>query len=267
MRWMLCLFIVLQSADGKERRAKLAELKKQLASESEPARIEAVKGLGALQGDDEALTLLSQKLISDNGPVRIAAAKATARHRTPTAAKALGSSIQPNLSDLNVARAFLSAIADQNMCANIPVLLSLLDNADLSTDVFKALKTIGCPEAASDLVKLLDKAEKEQKKPEKIAGPTPGPMITNPDRNAKLIRMIGPIKEALSILCERSFETAAEWKKWVDGGMPGLKLHEICYCDFAKMTFEIKHGEPKKCKLAPDEKHKDVFIKHSKERQ
>jgi hypothetical protein len=276
----LALFILCAQDDAKARRAKLAELKAKLAS-TEKERIAALEELGTLQDDPEAGEILASRLKGDSADVRIAAARAVAKHRRQASLNALVEAVPAYFRDPLVAGVYVDAVADLDLCASIKVLLQFieLDNFSRADDALRALGRIGCPEATPALIALMRKAELEARKPDQIeiadAPIIPGQAVLRPkrppgalrfrdnsDKNKILASLAGATIAALSRVTGAKHETALEWDAAYEAGKLSFKLVSVYRCEKTRRLFDVK-GSKKACPHA-EGLHNDTFLKHRK---
>jgi hypothetical protein len=282
-RSFLLAFLVLGSQDpaeaARQRRARINDLKKLAASPDESARLKAVAELGTLF-DEDARAVLAAKTTSDTENVRIAAAKALIKHRKPVCAQALGNAIQTNAKSDQLVKAFIADLAELDMCASVPVLLTVLESRLASgNDAMEALVKIGCPEAVTPLVNFLKKAETEEKKPDffdnvQYAGqgqrpPRPqGPdKIENKTKNKPLAALAPKVRETLQALAGKSYDAHRDWAAALQSGSLTPRLGSIYLCGETQEKFEMPAGKSKKCPNGGDAKsdHDDTFLKHKRE--
>jgi hypothetical protein len=252
------------SSDKAERHAKILALKKQLGAPGESERLDAITELGEIQ-DDEAIGALGSKLKTDSKEVRIAAARAIARHRKPTSAQAIGAALDANIQNPEVLQAFIEAIVQLDLCKGLPVLYAILwmNKNALANPALDAIGKIGCPEAAGALVDLLRRAEVEEKKPDVFVDEEGG-TEENRNKNKALAALTEKARGTLAAVAERRFQTAREWSVWL-GSERSQKLTTVYFCEAEGATYEVTAGKPKKCAYPLRTSiHNDVLLKHIK---
>lgn len=247
----------------KARRARINELRKQLNSTSDKDKIRAINDLAGIF-DEDARLLLAGRLVGDIPEIRIAAAKAIAKHRKAASAYALGNALGPNFRDEAVLKALIEALGELDMCASLPFLAAAveLNKYALAADALKAIVKIGCPEAAPYLIGYFRKAEAEEAKPDEFEDPDSGTTIENAGKDKRLAGLCPTIRETVSQVSGTAIQSAKEWR----GQMPNVKLTSVYLCEYANQTFDSPLTQPKKCPLGDGKKsHNDILLKHKRE--
>ncbi len=264
---------------ARQRQARINDLRKLASSPEEAARLKAIQELGTIF-DEDARAVLVAKTASDSEGVRIAAAKALIRHRKPVCAQALGNAIQAAVKSDKLAKAFIGCLAELDMCASVPVLLTVLESRAASgSDAMDSLVKIGCQEAVAPLVNFLKKAETEEKKPDFFDNvqqpgvgqrpPRPqGPdKIENKTKNKPLAALAPKVRETLKALTGKAFDAHRDWASALQSGSLTPRLASIYLCELTQEKFEVAAGKSKKCPNGGDAKsdHDDTFLKHRRE--
>ena len=264
---------------ARQRQARINDLRKQIDAADENARLKAIQELGTIVHEDSRALLVS-KTVSDSDKVRLAAGKALISQKKPICAQALGNAIQANTRDEKLVKSFIDLLAELDMCASIPVLVDLLERRPASgTDALQALVKIGCPEALTELVNFLKKAETEEKKPDffenitvangKVVPRRPGEpeKFENKTKDKALAAMAPKVRETLKALSGKSFNTHREWSAALQSGSLSARLASTYLCESTHEKYELAPGKPKKCPNGGDSKsnHDDTFLKHHRE--
>ena len=245
--------------------ARVELLKKQVASADAPARLEALRQLGEIE-DDEAIPVLAARLRADAPELRIAAARAIARHRKPSSALAIGAALDANRDNPEVLQEFISALAELDLCKGVPVLASILwlNKNALAEPALDALGKIGCPEAAGALVEFLRQSEAEARKPD-VFEDDDGGTEDNRNKNKVLAGQADRARETLAAVLGRRFASAREASAWL-GGEPALRLGAVYFCEAERASYVVPFGKPKKCGFPRQTSiHNDILLKHFKE--
>jgi hypothetical protein len=256
---------------AKARKARINELRKELSSGGEAARIQALQELGGIRESD-ARSLIIDKMTTDTEAVRRAAAKAIILHRKPICAKALGNAIQANGGNDKLVRFLIETLGELDMCASIPILTAILQGkATFAEDVFKALVAIGCPEAAPALAGFLKRAEAEARKPDYFEdygggahGGTGGRM-ENRNKDKALAALVPKILETLTKITGVQHDSYREWNAALLSGAGMPKLISQYFCEEAGQTYDILPGKPVKCPHSTKSGHEDILLKHRRE--
>ncbi len=257
---------------AKARKARINELRKDLSSGGEAARIRALQELGGIRESD-ARSLLIEKMTSDTEAVRRAAAKAILLHRKPVCAKALGNAIQASGGNEDLVKFLIGALGELDMCASIPILTAILPGkSSLAEDVFKALVAIGCPEAAPALVAFLKRAETEARKPDFFEdfgggafGGGGGGRTENRNKDKALAALVPKILGTLSKITGAQHDSCREWSAALASGTAMPKLISQYFCEEADKTYDIFPGKTPKCPHSTKSGHEDVLLKHRRE--
>jgi hypothetical protein len=252
----------------KAAKEKLNELRKALASPGEEGRLKAIAELGEL-AEDEAISPLSAKLITDTDAVRIAAAHAVALHRRLASVKGLANAVGPNVARPDVIKAIIEALRDLDMCGSIQVLLGIAEvnkNA-YGEEALKALERIGCSDTIVALVAFLQRAELEEKKPDIFEGTDDAPESENKQKNKTLAALAPLVREVLSGLAGKSYgESSKEWTAALGSGKVSFRKTSVYFCVMKEATFEVPSGQAKKCPYGDGKtSHDDLFLKHLRE--
>jgi hypothetical protein len=268
-----------QDADAaKQRQARISDLKKQAGSSDEETRLKAVQELGTIV-DEDSRSILTAKVTSDTEKVRIAAGKALIQHKRPVCAQALGAAVQACGKNDKLAKSFIELLAELDMCASIPVLLTLLNTRPQSgLDVLDALVKIGCPECVTALVNFCKTTETEEKKPDFFDNtqilngqqrrPAGQPdKIENRTKNKPLAALAPKVRDALKALTGKTFDNYRDWAGALQAGSLMPRLASVYLCESTHEKFELPAGKPKKCPNGGDSKsdHEDTFLKHRRE--
>ena len=278
-----CLIVLalgaLQAQDPAEaarrRQARINDLRKQIDADDENTRLKGIQELGTIVHEDSRSLLIS-KTVSDSDTVRLAAGKALIAHKMPVCAQALGNAVQANAKNDKMVKAFIGQLAELDMCASVPVLLNLLATRPASgVDAMEALVKIGCPEATTELIAFLKKAETEEKKPDYFDNvdvrngqqprrPGTPDKIENKTKDKKLAALAPKVRETLKALTGKSFDAQRDWASALQSGSLSLRLVSVYLCETTRATFEIAPGKSKKCPNGGDSKsnHDDTFLKH-----
>lgn len=261
---------------SKLRQARINDLKKGVNAGNDDNRIKVIQELGTIP-DEDARAILVAKTTSDSEAVRVAAAKALILHRKPVCAQALGNAIQVNGRNDKLVKTFVGLLADLDMCASVPVLLTVLESRPASgADALDALVKIGCPECVTALVNFCKKTEIEEKKPDFFENtglngqprrPGQPEKIENKTKNKPLAALAPKVRESLKTLTGKSFEEYRDWAGALQTGSLSPRLVSIYLCDSTREKFEMPPGKSKKCPNGGDAKsdHDDTFLKHRKE--
>jgi hypothetical protein len=257
---------------AKARKARINELRKELSSGGEAARIQALQELGGIRESD-ARSLIIDKMTTDTEAVRRAAAKAIILHRKPICAKALGNAIQANGGNDKLVRFLIETLGELDMCASIPILTAILQGkATFAEDVFKALVAIGCPEAAPALAGFLKRAEAEARKPDYFEdygggayGGGTGARTENRNKDKALAALVPEILETLQKITGVRHDSCREWNAALMSGIGMPKLISLYFCEETDKTYEIFPGKTAKCPHSTKSGHEDVLLKHRRE--
>ncbi len=268
--------------EAKARRAKVGELRKQVEGSDESAKTKALDELGGIN-DEEARNLIASKLYTDTDAVRTAAAKAIARQKRASSASALGRAIQASLNNDRMMKVYVDALGDLDMCAGIASLAMALEfKPALAGDILAAIEKIGCPDAIPMLVKFLQRAEAEEKKPDFFegggfggGGGLPGTggggfdREENKNKNKPLATAASKVRDTLSKLAGRGFPSARDWSAALSSGQVKVKKASVYLCEKAKQTYEVPSDKTgSKCPNpdpASKSMHEEIFLKHKKE--
>jgi len=260
-------------ADAKAAEARIKELKKQLGSPDEKARVDAVKQLAEIP-DKEAFAALVARLGSpDSDPVRIEAARAIGKRRKTASVQALGAAIQANPKNGNLLRALVDALGELDMCAAVPPLLTALEaSSALGDAALAALGKIGCAECVPGLLKFLVRAEVEEKKPDQVTSlPDPntgkvGGTMENKNKDHALAGQAKKTRELLAGLTGKNYPGQREWAAAAAKGEFSARRASVYLCEAEQKTFEIPSGKQKSgCGFDAKAAHDDVFLKHRRE--
>ncbi len=264
---------------ARQRQARINDLRKQIESSDENARLKAIQDLGTIVHED-ARSLLLSKTVSDSDKVRLAAGRALIAHKKPVCAQALGNAVQANARNEKMVKSFIGLLAELDMCASVPVLLNVLrTHPSAGPDALDALAKIGCPEAVTELVNYLKLAETEEKKPDYFDNvdvrnngqqprrPGTPDKIENKTKDKKLAAIAPKVREALKALSGKSFDSQREWASALQSGSLTPRLVSVYLCESIHATFEMAPGKSRKCPNGGDAKsdHDDTFLKHRRE--
>jgi hypothetical protein len=279
---VVALVLALGAQDAKDpaeaaraRKARINELRKELSSGSEAARIEAIRELGEIR-DGDARSLLVEKTTTDTEAVRRSAAKAIILHRKPICAQALGNAIQANGGNEGLVKFLIGTLGELDMCASIPILMAILQGKpSLGDDVLKALVAIGCPEAVPPLVAFLKRAETEARKPDYFedslyggvggAGRAGGTRTENRTKDKVLAELAPKVRETLAQLTGLQHDTYRDWNAAVLSGAAAPRVITQYRCEETDKTYDILPGKSPKCPHSTKSGHEDVLLKHRRE--
>ncbi len=266
--------------EAKARKAKIAELRKQVEGDDEGAKLSAISELGGIL-DDDARSILARKLTTDSDSVRRAAAKAIARQKDSATAQSLGRAIQANAANPLLVKAFIEALGELDMCAGIqPLILALEIAPAQGADALAALEKIGCPDAVPPLLRFLQKAEIEEKKPDFFeeanmgggGGGLPGMggggvgRAENRNKDKRLSVLAPKVRSTLSRLTGASHSSFQEWAAAIRSGQVSVKKASIYLCGKSRQNYEVPSGGSNKCPNADGKTyHSDIFLKHRRE--
>ncbi len=264
---------------AKARKAKIAELRKQVEGDDEGAKLGAISELGGIR-DDDARSILARKLTTDSDSVRQAAAKAIAGQKDSATAQSLGRAIQANAANPVLVKAFIDALGELDMCAGIqPLILALEIAPAQGADALAALEKIGCPDAVPPLLRFLQKAEIEEKKPDFFeeanmggGGGLPGTggggvgRAENRNKDKTLAALAPKVRSTLSRLTGASHSSFQEWAAAIRSGQVSVKKASIYLCEKSGQNYEVPSGGSNKCPNADGKTyHSDIFLKHRRE--
>lgn len=261
---------VQESPEAREaRRDRINELAKLLRARDETARLQAIDELGGIR-DREARSLLSRKLRTDSQRVRIAAARALVRQSHPSAASAVAKAILHDRQNESLVKGFITVLGELDLCASItPILVCLeLNHYAYADDALRAIEMIGCTKSALGLIKVLKKAELQERRPDYIFIRDPlRPLFLkrrkNPKKDFELARTAPLIRRTLTMLAGGPPPANVSWVRHVTGGGLARRQGSKYYCGAAHETFELPTGKPVNCPLAAKGvRHRDTFLKH-----
>ena len=282
-----CLIVLalgaLQAQDpaeaARQRQARINDLRKQIEASDEATRLKAIDELGKIVHED-ARSLLVSRTVTDSDKVRLADGKALIAHKMPICAQALGNAVVANGKNEKMVKSFIGLLAELDMCASIPVLLNILATRPASgVDALEALTKIGCPEAVTELVNFLKKAETEEKKPDYFDNvdirngqqqprrPGTPEKIENKTKDKKLAALAPKVRETLKAISGKSFDSQREWASALQSGSLTPRLVSVFLCESTRAPYETAPGKSKKCPNGGDSKsdHDDTFLKHRRE--
>lgn len=268
-----------QDDEAKARRAKINDCQKRLEGTDEAAKTAALEELAGIN-DDQARYLIGSKLTTDTENVRRAAIKAIARQKRSSSAASLGRAVQANLANEGLLRACIDALAELDMCAGIQVLVMIIQLKNkLGGEALAAIEKIGCPDAIPPLLGILQRAEAEEKKPDRFEGADIGGGggvgglggtgvgdEENKNKNKDLAALASKIRDTLSKLAGRGFPNHREWMNALSSGQVRVKKVSVFLCTKSGQTYDVPSDKTGKCPN-PDPKsmHEEIFLKHKKE--
>lgn len=240
---------------------RLNELRKELSSSDGERKRAAIVQLGEEPGV-EPIYLLARMSVSGSPDIRVEAVKALGRHRDPIAVRALDNCLGENIQDTVVSKACLDALANLDMCKGIPVLIGALwvEKCRWAEDALRAIRSIGCPEAAPGLLVFLKTAEHEERKPDSFDDGDGG-TEENRNKNKALAALAQNIRDTLCKVTGQSFTNAGEAAAWLEAH-DEFRLTSLFLCESAGKTFDIPWGHPKRCPYADQLSHRDLMLKH-----
>jgi hypothetical protein len=267
-----------QDDEAKARRAKVNDCQKRLEGADEAAKTAALEELAGIN-DDQARYLIGSKLTTDTDNVRRAAIKAIARQKRSSSAASLGRAVQGNIANEGLVRACIDALAELDMCSGIQVLVMIIQLKNkLGSEALAAIEKIGCPDAIPPLLGILQRAEAEEKKPDRFEGADLGGGglggmggtgvgdEENKNKNKDLAGLASKIRDTLSKLAGRGFPSHREWMNALSSGQVRVKKASVFLCTKSGQTYEVPSDKTGKCPN-PDPKsmHEEIFLKHKKE--
>jgi HEAT repeat protein len=246
---VVALAAIARAASDADVDQAIAAFKKAFASKDESARLEAVSALSKQQGK-KVVDALEPALVRDPMPsVRREAAKAISGEWTPAAPAALLKALEG--APPEVGAAIVEALGRTESETAVPALVGLLkpkaggrggrggagaaaqDSGDVTGPAIAALRKIGSPRAADDLIGFYEKSSRSGGRSSRRGGGGGN----NSDPNAEAA------KSALQAITGQSWSTAAEWRKWWNESGAALKLVKVYRCESTGQTFE---KDPKK---------------------